>query len=85
MFINVASTAQEASAVDLPMRKIHQRVIFTANVQVASKGEVTYSEAFGSAEAAGEKALSLKQLFNLGSVSKEFSAVGRIIGEEGKT
>ncbi|HEY9227261.1 MAG TPA: serine hydrolase domain-containing protein [Gemmatimonadaceae bacterium] len=64
------------------MRRSHARGIFNGNVLVARKGRVVYEHAFGYADATLTVPLSLGHRFNIGSITKEFSAVAVMMLQE---
>jgi CubicO group peptidase (beta-lactamase class C family) len=64
------------------MRRSHARGIFNGNVLVASKGKIVYEHAFGYADAMLKVPLTLEHRFNIGSITKEFSAVAIMMLEE---
>lgn len=58
---------------------------FNGNVLVAKNGEIVYQKAFGYANYDTKKMLSLHSVFNLASVTKQFTAMGiLLLKEKGK-
>jgi len=58
---------------------------FNGNVLVAKNGEIIYQEAFGYANYDTKKRLNLNSVFNLASVTKQFTAMGiLLLKEKGK-
>lgn len=49
---------------------------FNGNVLVAKSGEIIYQKSFGFADYSEEKALDNNSVFDIGSIAKEFTAVG---------
>lgn len=71
-----------AAGIDQLMRRSHARGIFNGNVLVAHKGQIVYEHALGYADATLKVPLTLDHRFNIGSVTKEFSAVSIMMLEE---
>ena len=66
------------------MREAHARGLLNGSVLVAHHEAVVYEAVFGHADGDGTQALTAEHRFNIGSISKEFSAVGiAILAEEG--
>lgn len=67
------------------MGEAHRGGIFNGNVLVAEKGEIIYQASFGFANGEKRARLDAKYRFNIGSIAKEFNAVGiMILKERGK-
>lgn len=64
------------------MRRSHARGIFNGNVLVARQGHIVYEQAFGYADATLKVPLTLDHRFNIGSITKEFSAVAIMMLQE---
>lgn len=86
LFIFYSSIAQEkVELLDSLMVTTHNRGIFNGNVLVTEEEKLIYRNELGRADAAGRKDLTADMAFNLGSVSKQFSAVGlMLLQEQGK-
>lgn len=71
--------------IDSLMQASHQAGIFNGNVLVAGNGEIIYQSSIGYADGSKENHLSPELRFDIGSISKEFNAVGiMILKEQGK-
>ncbi len=67
------------------MKLAHERNFFNGNVLVMKQGKPIYEGSFGSRDASGENALTPDIRMEIGSISKEFNAVGiMMLKEEGK-
>ena len=67
------------------MRRSNELGIFNGNVLVVEKGKIIYQAEFGSADASRSRKLTAAYRFNIGSITKEFSAVSiMILAEQGK-
>jgi CubicO group peptidase (beta-lactamase class C family) len=74
-----------ADGIDQLMRRSLARGIFNGSVLVARRGNIVYEHAFGYADATLEAPLTLNHRFNIGSITKEFSAVAiMMLHEEGR-
>ena len=71
-----------ADRIDQLMRRSHARGIFNGAVLVASQGHPVYEQAFGYADATLKDPLTLNHRFNIGSITKEFSAVAIMLLQE---
>ena len=70
---------------DSVLIKAHQLGVFNGNVLIAEKGKITYIKAIGQADASGNTQLSEDHLLHIGSIAKEFNAVGILmLKEQGK-
>ncbi|RWX03821.1 serine hydrolase domain-containing protein [Flavobacterium cerinum] len=59
--------------------------IFNGNVLISQNGKIIYEKAFGQADAGGIIQLNKKYRFHIGSIAKEFNAVGiMMLKEQGK-
>ena len=72
----------DVDGIDQLMRRSHARGIFNGNVLVARQGHIVYEQAFGYADATLEVPLTLDHRFNIGSITKEFSAVAIMMLQE---
>jgi CubicO group peptidase (beta-lactamase class C family) len=58
---------------------------FTGNILIAEKGEVLYQKSFGKADRSKNKDLNAESIFELASVSKQFTAMGiMLLVQQGK-
>jgi CubicO group peptidase (beta-lactamase class C family) len=72
----------DVDGIDQLMRRSHARGIFNGNVLVARQGRIVYEHAFGYADATLKVPLTLNHRFNIGSITKEFSAVAIMMLQE---
>ncbi|WP_316835668.1 serine hydrolase [Pedobacter nutrimenti] len=71
--------------IDSLIDHVYQLGLFNGNVLIAEKGDVVYKASMGFAEAAKKNRLTDQYKFLIGSVVKEFSAVGiMMLSERGK-
>lgn len=71
--------------IDSLMQAAHQLGIFNGNVLVAYRGTVQYRHSFGFADASRSRPLTLDNLFDIGSIAKEFNGVGLLrLQQQGK-
>jgi CubicO group peptidase (beta-lactamase class C family) len=71
--------------IDSLIDHVYQLGLFNGNVLIAEKGDVVYKASMGFAEAAKKNRLTDQYKFLLGSIVKEFSAVGiMMLSERGK-
>lgn len=81
------TTAQNSTAkeIDLLMNNAHQLGIFNGNILVIKSGKIVYQSEFGYADADRKTKLTSGHRFNIGSIAKEFNAVGiMMLKEQGK-
>ncbi|WP_291146115.1 serine hydrolase domain-containing protein [Flavobacterium sp. UBA7680] len=70
---------------DTLFQKALQSKTFNGNVLIAEKGKIIYEKAFGQADASNSVPLNTDYRFHIGSIAKEFNAVGiMILKEQGK-
>lgn len=82
---NVFAQSKQAHEIDTVMHKAHQLGIFNGNVLVIEKGKTIYEASLGYADASKKTKLNTDYVFNIGSISKEFNAVGiMMLKEQGK-
>lgn len=75
----------QAERIDSLIKTAHQRGFFNGNVLVAKKGAIIYENEIGYSDASKTTMLNKHLRFNIGSISKEFNAVGiMLLVEEGK-
>jgi len=75
----------DVDGIDQLMRRSHARGIFNGNVLVARQNHIVFEQAFGSADVTLKVPLTLDHRFNIGSITKEFSAVAiMMLLEEGR-
>ncbi|MBL7739771.1 MAG: serine hydrolase [Chitinophagaceae bacterium] len=73
----ISSMAQHQSKqLDSLFKKLHQEKRFNGNVLVAEKGNVIYKASLGNASLVPAVSLNDESLFELASVSKQFTAMG---------
>ncbi|MDF7811606.1 serine hydrolase [Hymenobacter sp. YC55] len=78
-------TSSKATELDSLLRKAHRIGVFNGNVLVAERGKIIYRQAFGQADARAENRLTEAYRFHIGSIAKEFNAIGiMMLKEQGK-
>lgn len=79
------SQSQQIQAnLDTLFQKAHNSKTFNGNVLIAQKGKIVYEKAFGQADT-NKILLTTKYRFHIGSIAKEFNAVGiMMLKEQGK-
>lgn len=76
---------QKVTSLDSLFLKAQQSKAFNGNVLISQNGKVIYEKAFGQADASGIIPLNKKYCFHIGSIAKEFNAVGiMMLKEQGK-
>ncbi|MEO6176605.1 MAG: serine hydrolase domain-containing protein [Flavobacterium circumlabens] len=76
---------QKITSLDSLFLKAQQSKAFNGNVLISQNGKVIYEKAFGQADASGIIPLNKKYRFHIGSIAKEFNAVGiMMLKEQGK-
>ncbi|AWK03128.1 serine hydrolase [Flavobacterium crocinum] len=80
-----AQTNKIETELDVLFQKALQAKTFNGNVLVAKKGKILYEKAFGQADASNTIPLNKEYRFHIGSIAKEFNAVGiMMLKEQGK-
>jgi CubicO group peptidase (beta-lactamase class C family) len=70
---------------DSLFQKLHESKVFNGNVLIAQKGKIIYEKSFGQADGSAMIQLNKKYRFHIGSIAKEFNAVGILmLQEQGK-
>lgn len=78
-------TNQIEKNLDTLFQKALQSKTFNGNVLIAKKGKIIYEKAFGQADASNTIPLNTDYRFHIGSIAKEFNAVGiMMLKEQGK-
>jgi CubicO group peptidase (beta-lactamase class C family) len=77
-----ALIGQKASAFDSLFNQLYAEKAFNGNVLIAEKGIVIYKKSFGLANEQTKEALNEQSIFELASVSKQFTAMAIVILEE---
>ncbi|RYE16159.1 MAG: class A beta-lactamase-related serine hydrolase [Sphingobacteriaceae bacterium] len=88
----IISFSQQASAqkdkiaqIDSYLQQAHDSGLFNGNVLVADNNKVIFKKAIGYADASKETPLTTQYRFHIGSIAKEFDAVGiMMLQEQGK-
>lgn len=72
------ATAQsrQAAMIDSMVHRAHRLGVFNGNLLVADRRKVLYKTAIGAADATGNVPLTVQHRFHIGSIAKEFNAVG---------
>lgn len=78
-------TQNKSSQLDSLFASLHKEKKFFGNVLIAEKGKVIYQASFGKANIATGEDLNAESLFELASVSKQFTAMGiMLLKKQGK-
>lgn len=79
-------TAQDkAKQIDSLLKASHEEKKFYGNVLIAEKGTIIYQQSFGKANEATGQDLNAESIFELASVSKQFTAMGiMLLKQQGK-
>lgn len=72
-------TQDKAGQLDSLFNKLYNSGAFNGNVLVAEKGKIIYEKSFGMASLAENRPLNSQSVFELASVSKQFTAMGIMI------
>ncbi len=71
--------------IDSLLNKLHEKGRINGNVLIAEKGVITYNKSFGLANENTKQKLDANSIFDLASVSKQFTALGIVLlKEQGK-
>lgn len=82
---SVVAQSNRAKELDVMIQRVYQLGIFNGNVLVIEKGKTVYEASLGYVDASKKTKLNAGYLFNIGSISKEFNAVGiMMLKEQGK-
>ena len=85
LFTSVTFAQDKAKKLDSLMTAYHKEKSFNGNVLVAEKGTIIYQNSFGLANEKTRQKINLKTVFELASVSKQFTAMGIVqLQKEGK-
>src|SRR5699024_3199530 len=77
--------AQKAAKLDSLFTHLHQEGRFNGNVLIAEKGVPVFQKSYGYADEANQQKLDHNTVFDLASVSKEFTATAiRLLEKRGK-
>ncbi|MRX40039.1 serine hydrolase [Flavobacterium sp. LC2016-23] len=80
-----SQTSHKEANLDSLFLKAQHSKAFNGNVLISQNGKIIYEKAFGQADASGTLALNKKYRFHIGSIAKEFNAVGiMMLKEQGK-
>jgi len=80
-----AFAQSKAVVIDSMIHRTNRLGLFSGNVLVVDKGKVVYKTAIGFTDATREEKLTDKYRFHIGSIAKEFNAVGiMMLKEQGK-
>jgi CubicO group peptidase (beta-lactamase class C family) len=75
----------KAAEIDSMIRRANRLGVFNGNVLVADRNKIIYRSSIGKADASGKTKLTADYRFHIGSIAKEFNAVGiMLLKEEGK-
>lgn len=85
MMTFVASAQDKAAEIGKMMRYAADHKLFSGMLLVAEKGKIIYQQGFGYADEANKKPITEETLFNLCSVTKQFTAIAIMqLKEQGK-
>lgn len=85
LFSLSASAQNKAARLDSLFSKLNQEKKFFGNVLIAEKGKVLYQKSFGMADMAAGRRLNAESVFELASVSKQFTAMAiMLLKKQGK-
>lgn len=79
VFFIIANTygqRREEANLDILFRNLQNSKSFNGNVLIAQKNKIIYEKAFGKADTSKSNLLNKKYRFHIGSIAKEFNAVG---------
>lgn len=80
-----SQTSHKEANLDSLFLKAQHSKAFNGNVLISQNGKIIYEKAFGKADASGITPLDKKYRFHIGSIAKEFNAVGiMMLKEQGK-
>lgn len=75
----------KAALIDTYLDKTHQSGLFNGNILVSDHGKIILKKAIGYADASKKNLLTTQYRFHIGSIAKEFDAVGlMMLQEQGK-
>lgn len=81
----VNAQQSKSAAIDAYMRKASELGLFRGNIAVTNHHKLIYKKSFGGTDASGAVMLTDQYRFHIGSIAKEFSAVGiMMLKEQGK-
>ncbi|MET3979082.1 CubicO group peptidase (beta-lactamase class C family) [Mucilaginibacter sp. UYP25] len=82
---NISSAQNKAAVIDSMLHRTNRPGLFKGNILVADKGKIIYKGAIGFTDASQTTALTTQYRFHIGSIAKEFNAVGiMMLKEQGK-
>jgi CubicO group peptidase (beta-lactamase class C family) len=82
---NLFAQTKQINQIDSLMKWSNQIGIFNGNILVSKNNKIIYNASFGFTDAAKTKKLTTDYRFNIGSITKEFSAVALMqLKEQGK-
>jgi len=82
---NLYAQLEKIRQIDSLMKRVNKNGIFNGNILVAKDGKIIFSSSLGYADASRQKMLTTDYRFNIGSITKEFSAVSILkLQEQGK-
>lgn len=78
-FCLVATAQDRVESIDSIFTSLHAGHKFNGNVLIAEKGKVLYKKSFGIANESTGELLTDQSVFELASVSKQFTAMGIVL------
>jgi CubicO group peptidase (beta-lactamase class C family) len=73
LFVTLGAVAQKQLELDSIMRQFHKANVFNGTVLVAKEGKVVFNEGYGFADAVSKKTNDANTIFQIGSVTKQFT------------
>lgn len=84
-FFQAFAQKSKSASIEAYLHKAHRDGLFNGNVLVADQNKVVLKKAIGYADASKQKTLHTAYRFHIGSIAKEFDAVGlMMLQEQGK-
>lgn len=74
LIITLTAGAQKQQELDSIMQQFQRANVFNGTVLVAREGKVVFNKGYGFADAAGKKPNDVNTIFQIGSVTKQFTA-----------
>lgn len=81
-FISGLSFGQQNKQLDSLFTSLYSKKMFNGNVLIADKGKIIFEKSYGLANEETKQKLNKKTIFELASVSKQFTAMGIVLLEK---
>ncbi len=83
--VSVYKELEKAKEIDKYFSNLYRKKVFNGNVLVAQEGKIIFQKSYGYVDIRTKEPLSVKSVFQLGSVSKQFTATAILqLYEQGK-